>query len=86
MDCFPPTRIPSEVATTGGPEGTDPTPAVTTSDLETDGSDMSLGPVLIAERFVASATRPSLGLFVEVRLRLTADVGAGRAGQRGGRC
>jgi hypothetical protein len=62
------------VATTGKLEGTDPTPAVTTGDLEADGSDMSLGPVLIAERLVAPATRPSLSFLIEAGLRLAADV------------
>ena len=85
LDCLPLTRVPLEVATTGKLEGTDPTAAVTTGDLETDGSDMPLGPVLIAERPVAPTTRPLLRFLVEVGLRLTADVVARCAGRRGGR-
>ena len=59
------------------------TPAVATGDLDTDCVDVSLGPISITEGLVASATRPSLGAVVEVRLRSAADDRARRA-WRGG--
>lgn len=85
LDCLPLTRLPLKVTTTGRPEDTDSTAAVTTGDLETDGSDMTFGPILIAERLVTPATGPLLRFLVEVWLRLMADVVARCAGRSGGR-
>ena len=85
LDCLLPTGLPPKVATAGKLESTDPTPAVTAGDFETDGGDMPFSSVLIAERLVAPATRPLLGFLVEVGLRLMADVVTRCGDRRGGR-
>ena len=69
----------------GSRKGADFTPAVTTLDLDTDGGDVSLGPILVAERLVASTARPCLGFAVEVGLGLTTGFVARHAGRGGGR-
>lgn len=85
FDCSSPTRLPLKVAATRMPERADLTQAVTTSDLEAHGGDVSIGPVLIAELLPASTTSPLLGLLVEVGLRLAADVVVRCADRGGGR-
>lgn len=78
------TGLPSEVAATRRLEGTNAAPTVPTGDFETDGGNVSFGPVLIAEGLVASATRPLLFLLIKMGLRLTTEVGARCTGRRGG--
>jgi len=58
-------------------ERADPAPAVTTGNFQAHGGNVSLGPILIAERLVAASAGPLLRFLVEVGLRLTANVGAG---------
>jgi len=84
LDSLPPARFPLEVATARKFERTDPAPAVTTGNFQAHSGNVSLGPILIAERLVAAATGPLLRFLVEVRLRLTADVGAGCVDRGGG--
>ena len=84
-DCFSPARVPSKVAATRMFERADPATAVTTSNFETHGGDVSIGPVLVTERLLASATKPPLCLLVEVGQRLATDLGVRCANRRGGR-
>ena len=84
-DCLLPTRLPSEVTTAGRWKGAYSTPTVTAGDLDTNSGDVSLGPILITERPVASAARPLLRFVVEVGLGLTTSFVARRTGRRGGR-
>jgi hypothetical protein len=83
FDRLLPTRLSSKVTTAGRREGADPTAAVTTPDLETDGGDVPLGPILVAERLAAPAAGPRLGIVVEVGLGLTTGLVARRAGRGG---
>lgn len=85
LDCLLPTRLPSEVTTAGSREGADPTPAVTTGDLDADGGNVTFGPILITERLAASAAGPLLGFVVEVGSGLSTGLVARRAGRGGGR-
>lgn len=63
-------------------EGADPTPTIATSDLDTDGGNVSFSHGLATKRIIASTARPFLYLLVEVRQGSAAGVGVRCAGWR----